>query len=75
MDDPRGAGPGGTGVPCVPAEKPRCFTNTDPAAILSGRKSFGTLWVQADRATSSNVYRLAPCVKFDGRWYLHLPSS
>jgi hypothetical protein len=66
---------GSTGTFCVPAEKPRCFTNTDPAAVLSGGKSFGTLWAQADRATSSNVYKLAPCVSIGGRWYLHLPSS
>jgi len=66
---------GSTGTFCVPAERPRCFTNTDPAALLSGGKSFGTLWAQADRATSSNVYKLAPCVKIGGRWYLHLPSS
>jgi hypothetical protein len=66
---------GSTGTFCVPAEQPRCFTNTDPAAILSGGKSFGTLWAQANRATSSNVYKLAPCVKIGGRWYLHLPSS
>ena len=66
---------GSTGTFCVPAERPRCFTNTDPAALLSGGKSFGTLWAQADRATSSNVYKLAPCVKIGGRWHLHLPSS
>jgi hypothetical protein len=66
---------GSTGTFCVPAERPRCFTNTDPAALLSDGKSFGTLWAQADRATSSNVYKLAPCVKIGGRWYLHLPSS
>ena len=66
---------GSTGTFCVPAEKPRCFTSTDPAAVLSGGKPFGTLWAQADQATSSNVYKLAPCVKIGGRWYLHLPSS
>jgi hypothetical protein len=66
---------GSTGTFCVPTETPKCFTNADPAAIFSGGKSFGALWAQADRATSQNVYMLAPCVKIGGRWYLHEPSS
>ena len=37
--------------------------------------ALGGMWAQADRATSSNVYKLAPCVKIGGRWYLHLPSA
>jgi hypothetical protein len=66
---------GSTGMFCVPAKTRRCFTNSDPAAIFSGGKSFGALWAQANRASSQNVYMLAPCVKVGGRWYLHEPSS
>lgn len=44
-------------------------------AVHEDQALVGTLWAQADRATSSNVYKLAPCVKIGGRWYLHLPSS
>jgi hypothetical protein len=66
---------GSTGTFCVPNEKPKCFTNKDPAAILSSGKPFGTLWAAASKSSSANTYGLAPCVKIGGKWYLHEPSA
>ena len=62
---------GTTGTFCAPTETPKCFTNNDPAAILSGGKTFATLWTEANNTASDNVYTLAPCVKVDGKWYLN----
>jgi hypothetical protein len=54
---------------------PKCFTNNDPAAIFSTKKSFGTLWTQANQSNSENVYSLATCIEISGHWYLYTPSS
>src|ERR1700677_1130724 len=66
---------GTTGTYCSPDESPKCFTNNDPAAIFSSKKSFATLWSEANNEASNtnprNVYSLAPCVKVDGKWYLN----
>ena len=51
---------------------PSCFTNSDPAAILSSGKSFATLWSEANNSnSSSSTYSLAPCMEVDGKWYLY----
>jgi hypothetical protein len=64
---------GTTGTYCTPGETPECFTNTDPAAVLSGGKSFTTLWTDANNNSSSqNVYTLAPCVQVNGKWYVNI---
>jgi hypothetical protein len=51
-----------------------CYTNEDPAAILSSGKPFSTLWTEAI-STSGTTYSLIPCVKKSGNWYVYLPSS
>lgn len=61
-----------TGTFCSPGQTPECYTNDDPAAIFSSRKSFGTLWAEANNTASQNGYMLAPCVKVGGKWYLHV---
>jgi hypothetical protein len=66
---------GTTGTYCVPDETPKCFTNSDPAAIFSTKKSFSTLWTQANQSSSANVYTLAPCIEVAGKWYLNSSSS
>ena len=66
---------GTTGTFCVPDQTPKCYTNSDPAAIFSTKKSFGTLWTQANQSSSSNVYSLAPCIQIAGHWYLYTSSS
>lgn len=66
---------GTTGTFCVPDNTPKCFTNNDPAAIFSTKKSFGTLWTQANQSNSENVYSLATCIQVSGHWYLYTPSS
>ncbi len=63
---------GTTGTFCSPGQTPECYTNDDPAAIFSSRKSFGALWAEANNTGSQNVYILAPCVKVGGKWYLHV---
>jgi hypothetical protein len=62
---------GTTGTFCAPTETPKCFTNNNPAAILSSGKPFATLWTEANNTASDNVYTLAPCIKVDGKWYLN----
>jgi hypothetical protein len=63
-----------TGTICVPNQKPKCFTNTDPAAIFSSGKPFATLWTQAV-AAPSNVYSLSPAIKINGKWYAYTSSG
>jgi hypothetical protein len=62
---------GTTGKFCVTGQKPECYTNNDPAAIFSGKKPFAALWADANKASSQNVYSLAPCIKINGKWYLY----
>ncbi|MGH3186380.1 MAG: hypothetical protein ACRDPY_26700 [Streptosporangiaceae bacterium] len=66
---------GSTGTFCTPDQTPKCFTNNDPAAIFSTKKSFSTLWTQANNSSSGNVYLLAPCIQIAGHWYLYSSSS
>jgi hypothetical protein len=69
---------GTTGTVCAPNEKPSCYTNTDPAAIMDSGKSFATLWKEALAANSnstSNVYSLSPCIEIDGSWYADTSNS
>jgi hypothetical protein len=62
------------GTLCAHPQKPQCNSNSDPAAILSGGKSFGTLWSeQVEGGAANDVYMLAPCVKVGGSWYLYEP--
>jgi hypothetical protein len=44
-----------TGTICVPNQKPSCYTNKDPAAVLDSGKPFATLWSEAI-AAPANVY-------------------
>jgi hypothetical protein len=66
---------GTTGTFCAPDSTPKCFTNSDPAAIFSTKKSFSTLWTQANQSSSQNAYSLAACIQVAGHWYLYTPSS
>ncbi len=61
---------GTQGTFCSPDSKPKCFTNSDPAAIFSGGKSFSAQWKAANN-TEGNVYSLLPCVKSGGKWYAY----
>ena len=61
---------GTTGTVCVPNQTPACYTNTDPAAILSSGKSFAALWTEAVGA-SADAYSLTPEVKVNGSWYAY----
>ena len=63
-----------TGTICVPHQTPKCFTNTDPAAIFKSGKPFATLWTQAV-AAPANVYSLSPAVKVNGKWYAYTSSG
>jgi hypothetical protein len=65
---------GVTGTICVPHQTPKCFTNTDPAAIFKSGKPFATLWTQAVGAPA-NVYSLSPAVKVNGKWYAYTSSA
>lgn len=65
---------GTTGTFCVPDQTPKCYTNTDPAAIFSTGKSFAALWTQTNTSSSGNVYMLVPCIKTAGKWYLESSS-
>lgn len=62
---------GTTGTFCSPGRTPRCYTNTDPAAIFSSGHTFAELW-KATTALSSgpNAYALAACVEVGGKWYI-----
>lgn len=63
---------GTTGKFCSPSQTPECYTNNDPAAIFSSnKKAFSSLWTEENKASSSNVYSLAPCIKIGGKWYLY----
>jgi hypothetical protein len=65
---------GTTGMFCAHPQNPQCYSNSDPAAILSGGKPFGTLWSQQVKPGRANdVYMLAPCVKVGRSWYLYEP--
>jgi hypothetical protein len=66
---------GATGTFCVPNETPKCYTNNDPAAILSTKKPFSTLWTQTNKASTANTYSLAPTIEISGHWYVYTPSS
>jgi hypothetical protein len=66
---------GTTGTFCVPDQTPKCYTNSDPAAIFSTKKSFSALWTQANQSSSQNAYSLAPCIEISGHWYLYTASS
>ena len=63
---------GFTGKICSPRATPECETNTNPAAIFSAGNTFATLWTQTVNPNSSDItsYRLLPCVKADGKWYV-----
>lgn len=61
---------GVTGTVCVPNQNPKCYTNTDPAAILSSGKKFAALWADAISAPS-NVYSLSPAIEVNGSWYAY----
>jgi hypothetical protein len=63
-----------TGTICVPNQKPSCFTNKDPAALLDSGKTFATLWSQAI-AAPANVYSLSPAIKVNGSWFAYATSS
>jgi hypothetical protein len=65
---------GYTGMFCISDERPRCMTNTNPAAILSSGKSFKALWAEsvADESINANFYSLGPCVEAAGKWYFYL---
>jgi hypothetical protein len=63
-----------TGTICVPNQKPSCYTNKDPAALLDSGKPFATLWSQAI-AAPANVYSLSPAIEVNGRWYAYTSSS
>jgi len=65
---------GTTGTICVPNQKPSCFTNNDPAAILKSGKPFATLWTEAV-AAPANVYSLSPVIEVNGNWYAYTTSS
>jgi hypothetical protein len=53
-----------------------CYTNTNPAALLSSGKSFSALWSEAvGSESSSSAYALAPVSKIGGKWYIYSPSS
>jgi hypothetical protein len=63
-----------TGTLCVPNQKPSCYTNKDPAAVLDSGKPFATLWSEAI-AAPANVYSLSPALEVNGSWYAYTASS
>jgi hypothetical protein len=63
-----------TGTICVPNQKPSCYTNKDPAAVLDSGKPFATLWSEAI-AAPANVYSLSPVIEVNGSWYAYTASS
>lgn len=63
-----------TGTICVPNQKPSCYTNKDPAAILNSGKPFATLWSKAV-AAPANVYSLSPAIEVNGSWYAYTSST
>ena len=63
-----------TGTICVPNQKPKCYSNTNPAAILDSGKPFATLWSQAV-AAPANVYSLSPAIEVNGSWYAYTASA
>jgi hypothetical protein len=64
---------GMTGTFCAPGQSPECFTNSDPAAILSTAHSFSGLWKNATSNTTTS-YTLTPCEKIGGKWYVYSSS-
>jgi hypothetical protein len=63
---------GTTGTFCQPTDTPKCYTNTDPAAILSAAdKTFSQLWDVATSDDANATYSLAPAVMVDGKWYVY----
>lgn len=63
---------GTTGTFCAPGSTPKCFTNSNPAAIFSaGDKTFSQLWSEAVANNSANTYTLAPLVLVNGGWYVN----
>lgn len=53
-----------------------CYTNTNPAALLSSGKSFSALWSAAVGSESTaSAYALAPVTEVGGKWYIYSPSS
>ena len=66
---------GTTGTICSRSPQPKCSSNSDPAALLSGGTPFAALWSQQTQPGRSNtLYQLAPCVEVDGHWYFYEPS-
>lgn len=63
---------GFTGKICSPRPAPQCETNTDPSAIFSAGHTFAALWTQTVNPSSSGIssYRLVPCIKAGGKWYV-----
>jgi hypothetical protein len=66
---------GTTGKFCSPGQTPECYSNSDPAAIFSGGKSFGDLWTQTLNNSSSTSYSLVPVEQISGHWYVYTSSN
>lgn len=66
---------GTTGTICAHPQHPVCSSNSNPAALLSGGKSFAALWSeQTQPGRPNDAYQLAPCVEVGGSWYFYEPS-
>jgi hypothetical protein len=66
---------GTTGTICSRSPLPKCSSNSDPAALLSGGQPFAALWSQQIQPGRSNtLYQLAPCIEVNGHWYFYEPS-
>jgi hypothetical protein len=66
---------GTTGTICSRSPQPKCSSNSDPAALLSGGQPFAALWSQQIQPGRSNtLYQLAPCIEVNGHWYFYEPS-
>jgi hypothetical protein len=63
---------GMTGTFCTSGQSPKCFTNTDPAAVFPDVSSFSGLWENAITDTADQ-YSLTPCEKVGGKWYVYSP--
>lgn len=65
---------GTTGTICPGVtSSPGCYTNEDPAAILSSGRPFSALWTEAINS-GGNTYSLVPCINMSGNWYVYLPN-
>jgi hypothetical protein len=66
---------GMTGKFCSPGQSPECYSNSDPAAILSSGKSFDDLWTQTVKNSTSTSYSLVPVERIGGHWYVYTNPS